>query len=174
MSVTIDRKSLLAEVDAGLTLREVETQLASSELTLDVEGAQTSNETIASWLARGAKGARDAWLDPADHLVAGLEMRLHDGTLVAIRPAPRRAVGPDLVTLVVGMEERYARVERVWLRVHRVGVKRPNVGKLAVDLDPPLESGEKRLLEAIARSLETSDHEHLAPLPASPLVRGEE
>jgi alkyldihydroxyacetonephosphate synthase len=153
VSITIDRDSLLVEVDGALTLGRVEAHLISSGLTLDVQGAKDSNETIASWLARGARGAREVWLDPADHLVAGLEMRLHDGTHVAIRPAPRRAVGPDLVALVLGMEERYAKIERVWLRVHRVGVKRPDLGKLAVDLDPPLGAGETRLLEAISESL---------------------
>jgi alkyldihydroxyacetonephosphate synthase len=154
MSVTIDRESLLAEVDGSLTLARVEAELASHAITLDIEGARGANETIASWLARGAQGARDTWLDPADHLVAGLELRLHDGTRVSIRPAPRRAVGPDLMALVVGMGERYAKVERAWLRIHRVGVRRPDVGRLAIDLDPPLQPGETRLLETLATCLE--------------------
>ena len=158
MSILLDRESLLVEVEGGETLGHLEAYLASSELTLDVEGATSPNDTVASWLARGARGARDAWLDPADHLLAGLEMRLHDGTHVAIRPAPRRAVGPDLVSLVVGMQERYATVERAWLRVQRVGVKRPDHGRLGVDLDPPLEAGETRLLGAIAKSLAGAGH----------------
>ena len=35
--------------------------------------------TVADWLARGAPGAPTAFLDPADHLVAGLTARLADG-----------------------------------------------------------------------------------------------
>jgi len=150
VSLVLDERSLLAEVDGSMTLAEVESALASSAMTLDVSGAESARETVAGWLASGARGARDAWLDPADHLVAGLDFRLHDGRGVVVRPAPRRSVGPDLIALVVGMGERFGKVERAWLRVHRVGVRRPNVGRLDVDKDPLLLPEEARLLEAIA------------------------
>jgi alkyldihydroxyacetonephosphate synthase len=149
MKVTVDRKSLLAQVDGKMTLAEVEASLALSGLTLDVAGAKGNGRTIASWLAAGAEGARQAWLDPADHLVAGCEVVLKDGTRFEIRPAPRRAVGPDLVALVVGMSERFGAIERAWLRVHPVGVRRPDHGGLALDPDPPVSEGEAGLLDAI-------------------------
>jgi alkyldihydroxyacetonephosphate synthase len=154
VTLVLDEKSLLARVDGGATLAEVESALATSQMTLDVEGATESRETVAAWLASGARGARDAWLDPADHLVAGLEVKLHDGRSLVVRPAPRRAVGPDLIALIVGMRERYGKVESAWLRVHPTGVKRPNVGSLLVDLDPPLSPEEAGLLAAIASELE--------------------
>jgi len=150
MTLLLDRKSLLVRVDGGTTLAAVEAELESSGLTLDVRGAKASEETVAAWLAGGARGARSAWLDPADHLLAGMDVRLHDGRAIEVRPAPRRAVGPDLVALIVGMGERYAKVERAWLRVHASGVSRPDLGELAVDLDPPLDPAEARLMDAIA------------------------
>jgi alkyldihydroxyacetonephosphate synthase len=153
MTFGLDEKSLLARVDGGATLAEVESHLATSGMTLDVEGASDSRETIAAWLASGARGARDAWLDPADHLVAGLDVKLSDGRSLVVRPAPRRAVGPDLIALIVGMGERYGKVESAWLRVHPKGVKRPDVGRLMVDPDPPLSPEEAGLLATLASEL---------------------
>ncbi len=153
MRLVLDETSLLAQVDGTMTLADVEAAISISGLTLDVEGAASSEENVAAWLASGARGARDAWLDPADHLVAGLDVRLNDGRSLSIRPAPRRAVGPDLIALVVGMQERFGKVERAWLRVHRKGVKRPDVGALHVELDPALAEDEARLLGAIALEL---------------------
>jgi alkyldihydroxyacetonephosphate synthase len=153
VKVTIDEKSLLAEADGQAKLGEVEAALRPRGLTLDVEGASASNQTVAAWLAHGAAGARDGWRDPVDHLVAGLDAVLEDGRRVAIRPAPRRAVGPDLVALFVGMGERFGKVERAFLRVHRVGVKRPDHGTVSVPPDPEVSAVETRLLDALGASL---------------------
>jgi alkyldihydroxyacetonephosphate synthase len=157
MKLTVDQKSLLVNVDGRTTLGELEASLAPLGLTLDVAldiaGAKAAEESVASWLAAGARGAREAWLDPADHLVAGCEVRLHDGSRLEVRPAPRRAVGPDLIALVVGMNERFAKVERACLRVHPVGVKRPNLGSLAVEPNPEVSPEEARLLDAMASRL---------------------
>jgi len=153
VKVKVDRRSLLAYVDGEMTLGEVEASLTVSGLTLDVAGAKGDEQTVASWLAGGARGARGTWLDPADHLIAGCEVMLSDGTRFEIRPAPRRAVGPDLVALFVGMGERFGTIEGAWLRVHPIGVERPNHGGLALDPNPPVSDGESRLLETIAASL---------------------
>jgi alkyldihydroxyacetonephosphate synthase len=153
VTLVLDAKSLLARVDGAMKLAAVERELATSGMTLDVLGAERSEETVALWLAAGARGARDAWLDPADHLVAGLDLRLKDGRSVVIRPAPRRAVGPDLIAMVVGMGERFGRVESAWLRVHPRDVPRPNVGKLAVLADPAVSDEEARLVEAMEISV---------------------
>jgi alkyldihydroxyacetonephosphate synthase len=153
VKVKVDRRSLLAYVDGEMTLGEVEASLTVSGLTLDVAGAKGDEQTVASWLAGGARGARETWLDPADHLIAGCEVMLSDGTRFEIRPAPRRAVGPDLVALFVGMGARFGTIERAWLRVHPIGVERPNHGGLALDPNPPVSEGESRLLETIAASL---------------------
>ncbi len=154
MSLSLDKTSLLARVDGAMTLGEVEASLALSDLTLDVEGAADSSERVAEWLASGARGARDAWLDPADHLVAGLDARLRDGRALVIRPTPRRSVGPDLIAMIVGMKGKFATVDRAWLRVHPVGVARPNVGKLVGDRDPALSQHEAMLIELTCAALE--------------------
>jgi len=155
--VAIDRTSLLAEVDADVTLGELEDALALDGLTLAVEGAggygRLDRERVGAWLAGGAAGAPDPWSDPVDHLVAGLDALLPDGRALAIRPAPRRAVGPDLVALTAGMGGRLATIVRVTFRVHPRGVARRETEPFVHDRDPPLDAGEEALLAHIAKEL---------------------
>jgi len=89
--IAIARVSLLAEVSGAVTLRALEARLASEGLTLGA-AIEHGGLRVADWLAQGAPGARDPWLDPADHIVAGLDATLRDGRALTIRPAPRRAV----------------------------------------------------------------------------------
>lgn len=152
---SMDATSLLAEVDGATTLDALETELAARGLTLRVplDGGRGA-KTVAAWIAEGAPGAPNAFFDPADHLLAGADMTLANGDRLTIRPAPRRAVGPDLLALVIGGGGRFATLDRAWLRVHRRDarvVREPLPA--GVDLDPPPNEDERRILDAIAREL---------------------
>jgi alkyldihydroxyacetonephosphate synthase len=157
----LDRESLLARIDARTDLALAERELRDAGLTLDVAGASDASSPapaapsvpLGAWLARGAPGTRDRWLDPADQILAGLDATLADGRALVVRPAPRRAVGPDLTALFVGAGERFGRIESAWMRVHRRDVTRPTAPAFQHDRDPPLSDGEQSLLDAIARSL---------------------
>jgi alkyldihydroxyacetonephosphate synthase len=152
--VRLDRESLLADVGGDQTLDAIESALASQNLTLGFpDGVPLPPLTVAAWLAKGAPGARSMFGDPADHLVAGIEATLANGAHLAIHPAPRRAVGPDLVALAFGTD-RFARIDRAWLRVHERGARRvAEPLPEGVDLDPPTSDAESRLADAIAREL---------------------
>lgn len=154
MSFEIDRASLLVRVPGGATLASIERALAPEGLTL---GVPAFDVTVADWLAQGAPGAPSGFLDPADHVVAGLSATLTNGRRVEVRPAPRRAVGPDVIALFVGANERFGAIDQAWIRVHVAGAPRvcdPLADDL--DLDPPVASDEGELLDAIARELERS------------------
>src|SRR5215472_14538260 len=154
--LSVDTTSLLVEADGGMTLEEIERALSADGLTLGLEGEhwpQIAPMKLADWLAQGARGARDAWLDPVDHLIAGLEAELPDGKTLVIRAAPRRAVGPDLVALFVGTLGRFGRVMRATLRVHRPGSPRPITAPFDEPREPPLGAAEQALLDAIEREL---------------------
>jgi alkyldihydroxyacetonephosphate synthase len=148
----LDHTSQLADVEGGELVTDVEAELERHGFTLGLERPPPAM-TVDAWLASGAPGARDAWLDPADHLVAGLDARLHDGRNLHVAPSPRRAVGPDLVALVVGARGRFARVTRAWLRVHARGASRPTTSPFAHGPDAPVSPGEARLLDAIETAL---------------------
>ncbi len=149
-SDTVDHDSLLATFAGSATLAEIEARLSREGLELCLEGDVDRSTTLASWMAAGLPGAQDPWSDPVDHAVAGLEARLPGGERLVVRPAPRRAVGPDLVALVSGARERIALVERATLRVRRVGAPRARSLPLQIDRDPPLGAAERKLWDAIA------------------------
>jgi alkyldihydroxyacetonephosphate synthase len=150
--ITIDTVSLLVDVSGAHTLDDLETELSASGFTLALTEVEP-HATVADWLAKGAPGARSAFMDPVDHLVAGLSATLASGRKLVVRPCPRRAVGPDLIALLVGTQGQLGRVDRAWLRIHpRVG-RRPTLPAPHVDLDPPVTEGEARLFEAIRREL---------------------
>lgn len=154
--VAIDHASLLAHVEGGATLDAVETELAAQGLTLGLAqgaGEGALDVTVADWIARGIPGAASTFADPADHVIAGLEATLKNGDRLDVRPVPRRAVGPDLLALVLGGGGRLGRVDRAWIRVHRKDAARPRLPLPGVDLDPPVSDAEARLFDAIAREL---------------------
>jgi alkyldihydroxyacetonephosphate synthase len=151
-TVEIDPTSLLARADGGTEMAALKRQLGDAGLTLDARFDEPG-ATVGEWLARGAPGARDRWLDPVDQLVAGLDATLVDGRALRIRPAPRRAVGPDLSALFVGAAGRFGRIDAAWLRVHVRGVPRPVSAPFKHERDPRLSSGEAALLDDVAAAL---------------------
>ncbi len=151
-AVDLDSVSLLARVGAETEVLALERHLGDAGLTLDAR-FDAPGVTIGAWLAQGAPGARDRWLDPVDQLVAGFDATLVDGRALRVRPAPRRAVGPDLSALFIGAGTRFGRIDSAWLRVHPKGAPRAVSSPFEVDRDPPVSSGEGALLDAIAASL---------------------
>jgi alkyldihydroxyacetonephosphate synthase len=152
LGMVVDRESLLVGVDGGEDWASVEGRLRRDGLTLDVEDGAAPG-TVAHWLASGAPGTRDRWLDPVDQTVSGLEATLENGLSLRLRPAPRRAAGPDLTALFVGARGRFGRIDRAWLRVHRADVTRPSTSRVHVDRDPPVSEGEASILDAIEAEL---------------------
>ena len=152
-AIVIDGASLLAQVEGGLTLTDAERALEHEGLTLGLDGAPMGL-TFADWLGAGAPGARPPWLDPADHLIAGIDATLPNGDVLSLRPAPRRAVGPDLVALFFGTHGRFGKVERAWIRVHprEGGRAAPHV--FEAPATPPI-NAEAKLFDAIAKELGT-------------------
>ena len=145
--LVVDRTSMLCEADGSTRLREIERDARAVGLTIGLDIGDPE-ETLSDFLANGAHGLFDPWRDPADHLVAGFEARLPSGKELVVRPAPRRAVGPDLFALVFGMHHRFAKLTRAWLRLHRLDARRPEAAKFSFD-PPPVASVEAEWLERL-------------------------
>jgi alkyldihydroxyacetonephosphate synthase len=144
----VDRDAQLVHVAGVATLAEVERALGSAGLSLALgEGAPPAGATtVAAWLAAGAPGAPDPWLDPVDHVVAGFTARLGSGVELEVRPAPRRAVGPDLFALFLGTGERAGALTSAWLRGH--GRDGPRPLPTTIERDPPLGDAEGGWIDA--------------------------
>ena len=122
---SIDHTSLLAHVTADVLLGSLESELQKSGYTLGLDSMET-DVALGVWLETGAKGTPAWWCDPVDQLVAGFDATLNDGRSFAVTPVPRRAVGPDLFALVFGADRALAKIDRVWLRIQKIGVARPS------------------------------------------------
>ena len=150
--LSLDEDSLLVDVSADVTLAALERELSHAGYTLCLEMA-APDESVASWLAAGARGARSPWDDPADHLVAGLSARnVKTGEALEVRSAPRKSVGPDLLALVVGMRERFFTVSRATLRVFRKDGRAVHVPFTAPSC-PEVTAEELALLDRLATEL---------------------
>ncbi len=153
--ITLDKESLLIEADGSETIAAIEASANRDQLTLDVEGAASMTAvTLESWVASGMPGVRPHWRDPADHAVAGFEASRVNMPPIVIRPSPRRSVGPDLFALLAGCEKRFFSLKSAWLRVHHVGVKRPEAPAFRYDERTPPSEAEESLLDAIAHALQ--------------------
>ncbi len=162
--IELDRKSLLVNASGDVTVGALEDAMRTAGLTLDLDGVARET-TVKELVESGFRGARSPWGDPADHLLAGLCAREVACTMkrsLIVRPIPRRATGPDLLSLVVGMGGRLYAVESAWLRVHhreerdgKLSAVRPVSAPFAA-LEPALSEDESELWERITSALGTS------------------
>jgi alkyldihydroxyacetonephosphate synthase len=143
----VDRVSQLVHARGDATVASIEEVLAREGLTLGLgpSAPPLGETTLSAWIARGARGAPDPWLDPVDHLVAGFTARLPSGAELEVRPAPRRAVGPDLFALFLGAEERAGTITSATLRAR--GAERARELPTRIERDPAVHAGESAWME---------------------------
>jgi alkyldihydroxyacetonephosphate synthase len=142
----IDEISQLAEVDARLSLGAVEALLAREDLTLGLAGSVDWSASVADWIALGFPNSLDAWDDPVASRIAGFEATA-GGVQARVRATPRRATGPDLLSLFAGARGRVGVVERAALAATRRGASVTRVQPFRWDRDPPLSAAERRAFE---------------------------
>ena len=121
--LALDERSELVHVQAGRTVQALERFLRVRGRTLGL-CEPPPDEPIASWLARGAPGLRSVDDDPVAPRLVGLEAVLPDGRWLRVRPAPRRATGPDVMALFLGTGHRFGVVVTVHLPCPRRGAAR--------------------------------------------------
>lgn len=92
--IELDESSRLIHVGAGALLSDIEALLRarSMSLALPYDGDLPLHRAFLTKLPGGASPDDD----PVRQVVVGMEAILADGRAISIRPAPRRAVGPDL------------------------------------------------------------------------------
>lgn len=152
----LDEHSSLATLPAEMTLRETRERLALSGWTLPLISPLSEMEetrTVGEWIAHGAEKSLDPWEDPCDHLIAGLRATLSSGKELMIRPCPRRAAGPDLITLFAGASDRLGRIDQMDLRVRRAGEFLAHPLPFAGDRSPAITTGEEELMRKMDTAL---------------------
>ena len=139
----VDRESLLASIERHGASAAPSARLARDGLTLSLDGRRRARRrsrrgSRAALRARATAGSiRPTSSSPAS-------MPRSPTARWSIRPAPRRAVGPDLSALFVGAGGRFGRIDRAWMRVHRRDATRPTAPRFDVDRDPPCPTASAR------------------------------
>jgi alkyldihydroxyacetonephosphate synthase len=149
---TVEPVDQIVHAGGQATLAEVERALRRDGLSLGLgpEAPPLDRTSVEAWIANGARGAPDPWLDPVDHLAAGFTARLASGADLEIRVAPRRAVGPDLFALFLGMEGRVGAITAARLRGH--GSPPPRPLSTQIGRDPPLDEAERAWIERVVQA----------------------
>ena len=151
----LDELSLLADVDARLSLGAVEASLARANSTLGLADDANWSSSVADWIALGFPGTADAWADPVGSRVAGFEASV-SGVHARIRATPRRATGPDLLSLFAGARGRVGVIERAQLALRKRGASPARAQPFHWHRDPPLTAAEERAFELATRALRGS------------------
>ncbi len=140
--LTVDEASLTVTLPGSLSLDEARRALGAKGLALAAKGEGTVRE----WVDGGLAGAHDPWSDPVATRIAGLVAALPSGETMDLAPSPRRAVGPDLTALFVGVGGRAGEVLSVTVPVTPSAATPARVLRYDGPREPPRTPAEDALL----------------------------
>jgi alkyldihydroxyacetonephosphate synthase len=115
--LAVDRASLTATVEPGVTGPALEHALAAHGLTFGHFPQSWEFSTVGGWVATRSAGQSSTGYGRSDDRVLGLRLATPTGELVA-HPYPATAAGPDLRELVVGSEGALGVVTEATLALH--------------------------------------------------------
>ena len=117
--VELDEINGLATVQAGMNGARFEEMLNARGWTSGHYPQSLAMSTVGGWVACRGAGQASSRYGKIEDMVVGLRMVLPDGEVLAVKPLPRRAVGPGLRDLFVGAEGTLGVVTEVTLRIWR-------------------------------------------------------
>jgi alkyldihydroxyacetonephosphate synthase len=116
--LSLDEASLVADFESGI-------MGANLELELNNRGYSAGNipqslycSTLGGWISTRAAGQFSTKYGKVEDMVLGMEVVLPDGSLLNIKPVPRRSVGPSLKDLFLGGEGALGIVTRATISIH--------------------------------------------------------
>lgn len=152
---SLDASSNLARFPGTTTLRAALDFLAARGHDLGfLPGANVDGGlSVSDWIGLGMPGLGDRFDDPVSPRLPGYSAALHSGLRFELRPSPRRAIGPDLSTLFLGMRGRFGHIESASLFAPRLAAPRPEPLHYTGPRTAPLDPAETSALEALERTL---------------------
>jgi alkyldihydroxyacetonephosphate synthase len=114
----LDEVSGLVTVGPGVIGQTLEEWLGVRGWTLGHFPSSITVSSVGGFAASRSAGQASTKYGKFEHMVAGLEAVLPDGTILRSRPQPASAAGPDLVQLLLGGEGTLGLITSVDLRIH--------------------------------------------------------
>jgi alkyldihydroxyacetonephosphate synthase len=136
-------------------LAEAEAWLGPRGHTLGlVDWGQASGLSINEWIGLGLPGIPDHYQDPVGVRLSGFSAVLANGARFELRVAPRRAVGPDLAALFVGMRGAFGQITYATLAAPRLDAGPVTSLPWSGERNPALEPSETAAIERLRAKLE--------------------
>lgn len=120
----IDEVSLIGTFDVHFTARELDERLGEWGLTIAPLPESSLDRTLGELIAAQCPVEASPRVGRFVDRVLGLSARLPDGRELTIHPAPRKAVGPDLLHAFIGARGATGTIVQATLRIDR---RRPTV-----------------------------------------------
>jgi alkyldihydroxyacetonephosphate synthase len=102
--VWIDRKNMMACIQAGATGRHIMEELEEYGVTMGHEPDSVEFSTLGGWIATNASGMKKTRYGHIEDLVLDISVATASGTLERTSVSPRESVGLDLRKLIFGSE----------------------------------------------------------------------
>ena len=114
----LDETSLVAEFEAGIIGANLERELNHRGYSAGNIPQSLFCSTLGGWVSTRAAGQFSTKYGKIEDMVLGMEVVLPDGSLLKIRPVPRRSAGPSLKDLFLGGEGTLGIVTKATMSVH--------------------------------------------------------
>lgn len=114
--LAVDEVSKLVTVQGGMNGERFEAHMNNLRYTVGHLPQSLNMSTVAGWAACRGAGQASGKYGKIEDIVAGMKVVLPNGELLEIRPAPRRAVGPGLMELIIGSEGTFGIIVELTMR----------------------------------------------------------
>lgn len=121
--ISIDEKSGLARIQAGVLGPDMEEQLGAKGWTLGHFPDSFTHSTLGGWVATRSSGMQSDKYGDISDIARGMRVVRPGGTLV-IRGIPSASNGPSVREMILGSEGRLGVITEVTVQVHRVPEQR--------------------------------------------------
>ena len=142
--LSVDKKSLIARIQAGVYGPHMEEQLEQEDVTLGHFPDSFVHSTLGGWVATRSAGMQSDKYGKIEDMVIALRMVTPSGTIVT-RTVPNTSNGIDVRSLCVGSEGILGVITEVTVQVHRLPEHKMFEGWLF----PDFESGIKAIHECM-------------------------
>ena len=142
--LSVDKKSLIARIQAGVYGPHMEQQLEQEDVTLGHFPDSFVHSTLGGWVATRSAGMQSDKYGKIEDMVIALRMVTPSGTIVT-RTVPNTSNGIDVRSLCVGSEGILGVITEVTVQVHRLAEYKMFEGWLF----PDFESGIKAIHECM-------------------------
>jgi alkyldihydroxyacetonephosphate synthase len=116
--LAIDETTLTVTVQAGKRGDAFEAELGARGYSMGNFPQSIAVSTVGGWVATRASGQFSSRYGSIEDMLIGFEAVLASSDIVRLRPAPRRATGPDLCALLLGSEGTLGVLTELTCRIH--------------------------------------------------------